>query len=143
MTLAPPRPRVGIFSRLQCNRNGHHWERQILDSGAEARWVCTTCGKQGDEIPVITPEQEVGQMSEAPDEPTEAAEAAAAEASAEPVAEEPQPAAPDDAPEVVSAAPDDDLSAAGTGRPKVKIGTAVLVTAAIVGLTVFALRRRG
>ena len=90
-SLAPARPRGRLFSRFHCSRSGHEWERQILDSGAEARWVCTTCGKLGDEIPVITPEQEVVEMSETSETSTPVDETVDAEPNASEAAEQPDP----------------------------------------------------
>jgi hypothetical protein len=134
-SLAPARPRGGLFSRFHCSRSGHHWERQILDSGAEARWVCTTCGKLGDEIPVITPEQEVVDMSKASETPIEVEDV---------VDSEPELESTDAAegPEVVSAEAADEESSASRVRPVLKIAIVTAASAVVIGGALFALRRR-
>lgn len=154
-SLAPARPRIGLLSRLHCSRSGHHWERQILDSGAEARWVCTTCGKLGDEIPVITPDQEVSAMSDAPATPPEADPAAAeTEPGADPAATAAEPEVVEKVteegpaePDVVSAAPsddDDDEDDDGESGLRIVINPRIVVAVSVIalGAALYVRRRR-
>jgi hypothetical protein len=48
------KPRAGFLHRLHCARDGHYWERQLSDDGAQARWVCIRCGKQGETVPLVS-----------------------------------------------------------------------------------------
>ena len=134
-SLAPARPRGRLFARFHCSRSGHEWERQILDSGAEARWVCATCGKLGDEIPVLTPEQEVVEMSETSETSTPVDETVDAEPNASETAEQPDP-------DVVSAEASDEESASSRLRPAITIVAVAAVSAIVIGGTVLAFRRR-
>jgi hypothetical protein len=84
---------------------------------------------------VITPEQEVVDMSEASETPTPVEDAT----ESEPELEAPEAA---DGPEVVSAENPDEESSESRGRPVLKIAVVTVASAVLVGGALFALRRR-
>jgi hypothetical protein len=89
---------------------------------------------------MITPEQEVVEMSDAPETPVSVDEETVLET--DPAAEPESVPETTEEPEVVSAAPaDDDDVPASRLRPVAKVATVAVVSAAVIGAGVLAFRR--
>ncbi len=113
-TATQSRAQGGVRSRLQCWREGHHWERQVAEEGDHANQVCVRCGKVGEELPVLE------------GEPTAV------------ISPEPDVVAADPAPEMAQG--EDELP--GGRRVDTRTVVIVVATAVVVGGAIFALRRR-
>jgi hypothetical protein len=89
---------------------------------------------------MITPEQEVVEMSDAPETPVSVDEETVLET--DPAAEPESAPEATEEPEVVSAAPaDEDDVPASRLRPVAKVATVAVVSAAVIGAGVLAFRR--